>query len=109
MRSIPAKTVEHCRSAHDAKHQGTIPHSTGGGDIFGQLARLSQERDRLERRLDIWLSQKERTEEQIAAVAREQARLLNALEPQIGREAAGARTGPSPFEPVPLERRSRAV
>jgi len=109
MRSIPAKTVEHCRSVHDAKHQGTIPHSTGGGDIFGQLARLSQERDRLERRLHIWLSQKERTEAQIAAIAREEARLLNTLEPQIRKEVEQARTGPSPFEPVPLERRGRAV
>ena len=109
MRSIPAKTVEYCRSAHDAKHQGTIPHSTGGGDIFGQLARLSQERDRLERRLHIWLSQKERTEAQIAAIAREEARLLNALEPQIRGEGEEARTRARPFEPVPLERRSRAV
>ena len=104
MRSIPAKTVEHCRSVHDAKHQGTIPHSTGGGDIFGQLARLSQERDRLERRLDIWLSQKERTEAQIAAIAREEARLLAALEPQIRRDAAAAWRGPRPLEMVPPQR-----
>jgi len=109
MRSIPAKTVEHCRSAHDVRHQTTIRHSSGEGDAYTQLQRLARERETLERRLLIWLSQKERTEAQIAAITREEARILNALEPQIRREAAGGQTGPSPFEPVPLERRSRAV
>ena len=109
LRSLPTRTIEHVRSAHDVRHQTTIRHSSGEGDAYTQLQRLARERETLERRLLIWLSQKERTEAQIAAVAREQARLLNALEPQIGREAAGTRTGPSPFEPVPLERRSRAL
>ena len=84
-------------------------HSTGEGDAYKQLQRLARERGTLERRLLIWLSQKERTEAQIAAVAREEARILAALEPQIRREAVEARPGPRPFEPVPLERRSRAV
>jgi hypothetical protein len=109
MRSIPAKTVEHCRSAHDVRHQTTVRHSTGEGDPYKQLQRLAREKETLERRLLIWLSQKERTEAQIAAIAREQARILSALEPQIRREAVEARPGPRPFEPVPLERRSRAV
>jgi len=109
LRSLPTRTIEHVRSAHDVRHQTTVRHSTGEGDAYKQLQRLARERETLERRLLIWLSQKERTEAQIAAIAREEARILKALEPQIRREAAGARTGPSPFEPVPLERRSRAV
>lgn len=63
----------------------------------------------LEQRLLICLSQKERTEAQIAAVEREEARILEALEPQIRREAAGARTAPRPSAPVPLERTGRVV
>jgi hypothetical protein len=109
IRSLPSRTIEHVRSAHDVRHQTTMRHSTGEGDAYKQLQRLAREKETLQRRLLIWLSQKERTEAQIAAIAREQARILGALEPQIRGEAAEARTGPSPFEPVPLERRSRAV
>jgi len=109
MRSIPGKTVEHCRSVHDMRHQGTMRHSTGGGDAFGQLMRLSQERERLERRLLIWVSQKERTEAEIATVDAEMTRILDALEPQIREEAAEAVTAPRPSKPVPLGRRRRAV
>ncbi len=110
MRSIPARTVEHVRSLHDVRHQTTIPHSTGdGGDPFAQLARLSQERERLERRLGIWLSQKERTEAQIEVVKREQERLLDALEPHIRREVAEAQARPRPLEPIPFERRGEAL
>ena len=84
-------------------------HSTGGGDAFGQLMRLSQERERLERRLLIWVSQKERTEAEIATVDAEMTRILDALEPQIREEAAEAVTAPRPSKPVPLGRRRRAV
>jgi hypothetical protein len=108
LRSLPAKTVEHVRSAHDVRHQTTVRHSTGEGDPYKQLQRLAREKETLERRLLIWLSQKERTEAQIAAIAREQARIVDALEPQVRREAVGARPGPSAFEPVSLVRRSRA-
>ena len=109
MRSIPAKTVEHCRSVHDMRHQTTLRHSTGGGDAFGQLMRLSQERERLERRLLIWLGQRERTEAEIAAVDAEMTRILDALEPQIREEAAEAVTAPRPSKPVAFGRRRRAV
>jgi hypothetical protein len=109
VKSLPSRTIEHVRSAHDVRHQTTMRHSTGEGDAYKQLQRLARERETLERRLLIWLSQKERTEAQIAAIAREQARILNALEPQIRGEGEEARTGARPFEPVPLERRSRAV
>jgi hypothetical protein len=108
LRALPTKTVEHVRSAHDVRHQTTMRHSTGEGDPYKQLQRLAREKESLERRLLIWLSQKERTEAQIAAIAREQARIVDALEPQVRREAAGVRPGPGSFEPVPLERRSRA-
>jgi len=108
LRALPTRTVEHVRSAHDVRHQTTMRHSTGEGDPYRQLQRLVREKESLERRLLIWLSQKERTEAQIAAIAREQARIVDALEPQVRREAAGVRPGPGSFEPVPLERRSRA-
>ena len=104
MRSIPAKTVEHCRSVHDVRHQAAMRHSTGEGDAFRQLARLSQERERLERRLRIWGSQKERTEAQIAAVQREQERFVKSLEPLIRHEVAEVQAPPTPFEPIPFER-----
>ena len=109
LRSLPTRTIEHVRSAHDVRHQTTMRHSTGEGDPYKQLQRLARERETLERRLLIWLSQKERTEAQIAAIAREEARILDALEPQIRREAAEAQKRPSPFEPVPLERKSWTV
>ena len=109
MRSIPSKTVEHCRSVHDVRHQSAMRHSTGEGDPYKQLQRLARERETLERRLLIWLSQKERTEAQIAAVEREEARIVGALEPQIREEAAEAVTAPRPSKPVPLGRRRRAV
>jgi len=109
LRSLPTRTIEHVRSAHDVRHQTTIRHSSGEGDAYTQLQRLARERETLERRLLIWLSQKERTEAQIAAITREEARILNALEPQIRREAAGPRREPRPFQSVPLERRTRAV
>ena len=83
-------------------------HSTGEGDPYKQLQRLTREKETLERRLLIWVSQKERTEAQIAAVEREQVRILEALEPQILGEARATQTGPSSWEPVPLERRRRA-
>jgi hypothetical protein len=101
LRSLPARTVEHVRSAHDVRHQTTVRHSTGEGDPYKQLQRLTREKETLERRLLIWVSQKERTEAQIAAVDRERTRILDALEPQLLREAG-------PREPVPLERRRRA-
>jgi hypothetical protein len=84
-------------------------HSTADGDPYKQLERLAREKETLERRLLIWLSQKERTETQIAAIDREQARILATLEPQMRKEAAEARTGPRPFEPVPSQRRAMAL
>jgi hypothetical protein len=101
LRCLPTRTVEHVRSAHDVRHQTTMRHSTGEGDPYKQLQRLAREKETLERRLLIWVSQKERTEAQIAAVDRERVRILEALEPQILKEAG-------PCEPVPLERRRRA-
>jgi hypothetical protein len=109
MRSIPTKTVEHCRSVHDVRHQSAMRHSTGEGDLYKQLQRLAREREMLEQRLVIWLSQKERTEAQIAVVEREEARILEALEPQIHEEAAEGRTAPSPLQPIPSRRRRGAV
>ena len=108
LRCLPTRTVEHVRSAHDVRHQTTMRHSTGEGDPYKQLQRLTREKETLERRLLIWVSQKERTEAQIAAVEREQVRILEALEPQILGEAPATQTGPSSWEPVPLERRRRA-
>jgi hypothetical protein len=109
LRSLPTRTIEHVRSAHDVRHQTTIRHSSGEGDAYTQLQRLARERETLERRLLIWLSQKERTEAQIAAITREQARILEALAPHMRREAAGARTEPRPLQRVSLERRTRPV
>lgn len=109
MRSIPAKTVEHCRSVHDVRHQSAMRRSTGEGDLYKQIQRLTREREMLEQRLLIWLGQKERTEAQIAAVEREEARILEALEPQMREEATEARIAPQPSKPVPSERRRRAL
>jgi hypothetical protein len=83
-------------------------HSTGEGDLYKQLQRLAREKEMLERRLLIWLGQKERTEAQIAAVECEIARILDALEPQIGEEAVEATTAPRPFRPVSFGRRRKA-
>jgi anti-sigma factor RsiW len=51
---------------------------------------LDQERERLERRLLIWLAQKERTEAQIADVERARDQLLATLEPAIRSEVEEA-------------------
>jgi hypothetical protein len=90
LRSVPNRTVEHCRAAHDVRHQGSIPHFTGRGNLYGQLDQLAQERQRLERRLSIWLAQKERTEAQIADLERARDQLLAALEPVLQSEAKEA-------------------
>jgi hypothetical protein len=51
---------------------------------------LAQERERLEKRLSIWLAQKERTEAQIADVERARDQLLATLEPVLHSEAKKA-------------------
>jgi len=87
LRSVPDRTVEHCRAAHDVRHQSSIPHLAGAANPYGQLDQLDQERQRLERRLSIWLAQKERTEAQIADVDRARDQLLATLEPVLHSEA----------------------
>ena len=83
-------TVEHCRAAHDVRHQSSISHLTGAANPYGQLDQLDQERQRLERRLSIWVAQKERTEEQIADVERARDQLLATLEPVLHSEVREA-------------------
>ena len=90
LRSVPEKTLEHCRAAHDVRHQSSIPHLTGAANPYGQLDQLDQERQRLERRLSIWVAQKKRTEEQIADVERARDQLLATLEPVLHSEAREA-------------------
>ena len=104
LRSVPEKTVEHCRAAHDVRHQSAIPHLTGAANPYGQLNQLDQERQRLEKRLSIWLAQKERTEAQIADVERARDHLLAALEPVLHREAKEAERAATEAQIADVER-----
>ena len=90
LRSVPGRTVEHCRAMHDVRHQSSVSHLTGGANLYGQLDQLAQEQVRLQRRLAIWIAQKERTEAQIAELERARDRLLVALEPVIRSEVREA-------------------
>lgn len=109
LRSFPTRTVEHVRSVHDVRHQTMMRRSAANEDPYKRLQRLAREKETLERRLLIWSSQKERAEAQIADIDREQARILDALEPQMRREEAAARKGPRPLEPVPSQRGAAAL
>ncbi len=104
LRSVPDRTVEHCRAAHDVRHQSAIPHLTGAANPYGQLDQLDQERQRLEKRLSIWLAQKERTEAQIADVERARDHLLATLEPVIRSEVEEAERAATEAQIADVER-----